>query len=223
MPPKPEWKPEPVPNDSLPPAQADNEPSVQHKPPAPDRVASAHVKAAPGTEKPVRQRGKGPPGGSSSGAGKPRKPEFSAGLLSQQIAEVGADMNRQRNAELLNTKIVYAKEMQTHRLVIAAYEQAWQEKIERIGNLNYPDEARRDKLSGGLVLAVGIKPDGSVYSIQLQQSSGYAVLDEAARHIVNLATPFAPLPEEIRQDVDVLVITRTWRFDSNYRLETRPR
>lgn len=179
--------------------------------------------AAPGAEKSGRQPGKGSATGSPAGAGKPRKPDFSAGLLSQQIAEVSADLNRQRNAELLHTKIVYATELRTHRLAIAAYEQAWQEKVERIGNLNFPDEARRDKLAGGLVLAVGIKPDGSVYSIQLQQSSGHAVLDEAARHIVSLAAPFAPLPEELRRDVDVLVITRTWRFDSNYRLETRPR
>lgn len=132
-------------------------------------------------------------------------------------------MTRQRQAEMLRTKIIYAKDLRTHRLVVAAYEQAWQEKIERIGNLNFPDEARRDKLSGGLVMAVGIKPDGSVYSIQVQQSSGHAVLDDAARHIVGLAAPFAPLPEEILEEVDVLVITRTWRFDSNYRLEARSR
>ncbi|MCF7968205.1 MAG: TonB family protein [Methylococcaceae bacterium] len=151
------------------------------------------------------------------------KPAFSASLLSQQIAEVSADIYRQRSDEMRDKKIVYATEVKTNRLVVAAYEQAWQEKVERIGNLNYPDEARRDKLSGTLMLAVGIKPDGSIYSVQMQQPSGHEALDNAARNIVRLAGPFAPLPKEIRDEVDILVITRTWRFDSNYHLETRDR
>ena len=151
------------------------------------------------------------------------KPAFSASLLSQQIAEVSADIYKQRSVEMRDKKIVYATEVKSHRVVVAAYEQAWQEKVERIGNLNYPDEARRNKLSGTLTLAVGIKPDGSVYSVQLHQPSGHGALDNAARNIVHLAAPFAPLPKEIRDEVDILVITRTWRFDSNYHLETRVR
>ena len=149
---------------------------------------------------------------------KTRKPEFSASLLSQQIAEVSADIYRQRSDEMRGRKIVYATEVKNHRLVVAAYEQAWQEKVERIGNLNYPDEARRDKLSGTLTLAVGIKPDGSVYSVQIQKPSGHEALDNAAHNIVRLAAPFAPLPREISDEVDILVITRTWRFDSNYQV-----
>jgi protein TonB len=102
-----------------------------------------------------------------------------------------------------------------------AYEQAWQEKVERIGNLNYPEQARREKLSGVLVLAVAIRQDGSLYSVQVLQPSGQPVLDEAAKHIVNLAAPFAGFPEELKKDAQILVITRTWRFLSNYRLETQ--
>jgi len=128
-----------------------------------------------------------------------------------------------RSLAMLDTKIVYAKDVKNNRLVVAAYEQAWQEKVEQHGNRNFPEEARRQKLSGSLVLAVGIQPDGRVYSVQVLQSSGQAVLDNAARHIVDLAAPFAPLPREIRQEVEVLVITRTWRFDSDFRLETRAR
>jgi len=150
-------------------------------------------------------------------------PGISAGLLSQQIAEVSEDIYMSRSVALLGARIVYARDMKSHRLVLAAYEQAWQEKVERHGNRNFPDEARRRKLSGSLVLAVGIQPDGRVYSVQVLQSSGHEALDNAARHIVDLAAPFAPLPREIRQDVDVLVITRTWRFDSDFKLETRGR
>ena len=176
----------------------------------------------PDATRAARQSAQSAPGAASRPDAAP-KPAFSAELLSQQIAEVSADITRQRNAGLEGKKVVYASAMKTHRLAITAYEQAWQEKVERIGNLNFPDAARRDKLAGVLLVAVGIKPDGSVYSVQIQQSSGHAVLDEAARHIDGLAAPFAPLPEEIRDEVDILIITRTWRFDSNYRLETRTR
>ncbi len=176
-----------------------------------------------GAKQPTRAPDNGLDTPSRARPGKPRKTEFSAALLGQQIAEVSAELNRQRNAGLEGKQVVYASAMQAHRLVVAAYEQAWQDKIERIGNLNFPDEARRDKLAGRLVVAVAINQDGSVYSIQIQQPSGYAALDEAARHIVELAAPFAPLPKEIRGEVDILIITRTWRFDSNHRLKTRPR
>jgi len=163
-------------------------------------------------------------GASSPGhGGKAVKPGLSAGLLSQQISEVSESIYMNRSLAMLDTKIVYAKDVKNNRLVVAAYEQAWQEKVEQHGNRNFPEEARRQKLSGSLVLAVGIQPDGRVYSVQVLQSSGQAVLDNAARHIVDLAAPFAPLPREIRQEVEVLVITRTWRFDSDFRLETRAR
>lgn len=190
--------------------------------------SSAAPESSPGKSLDARDRGKrkGTASSSSKNAGESditRKPGFSASLLSQQIAEVSADIYRQRSDEMRGRKIVYATEVKNHRLVVAAYEQAWQEKVERIGNLNYPDEARRDKLSGTLTLAVGIKPDGSVYSVQIQKPSGHEALDNAAHNIVRLAAPFAPLPREISDEVDILVITRTWRFDSNYHLETRDR
>jgi len=163
-------------------------------------------------------------GASSPGrGGKAVKPNLSAGLLSQQISEVSESIYMNRSLAMLDTKIVYAKDVKSNRLVVAAYEQAWQDKVEQHGNRNFPEEARRQKLSGSLVLAVGIQPDGRVYSVQVLQSSGQAVLDNAARHIVDLAAPFAPLPREIRQEVEVLVITRTWRFDSDFRLENRAR
>lgn len=143
--------------------------------------------------------------------------------MSQQISEVSENIYMNRSLAMLGTKIVYAKEVKNNRLVVEAYEQSFFEKVEEHGYRNFPEVASRQKLSGYPKLAVGIQPDGRVYSVQVLQSSGYAVLDNAARQIVDLAAPFAPLPNEIRQEVDVLVITRTWRFDSNFRLETRAR
>jgi len=84
-----------------------------------------------------------------------------------------------------------------------------------VGNINYPDEARKRKLSGSLILDVALNPDGSINQITLRRSSGHKVLDDAAVRIVNLASPYAPFPENIRKDTDILHITRTWQFLNN--------
>ncbi|MEW5708602.1 MAG: TonB family protein [Pseudomonadota bacterium] len=94
----------------------------------------------------------------------------------------------------------------------ARYVEDWRMKIERVGNLNYPDEARRNKIFGNLVVTVSIKSDGEVEKVEINRSSGHKVLDEAALRIVKLAAPFAPFPENIRKDTDILVISRTWIF-----------
>jgi protein TonB len=93
----------------------------------------------------------------------------------------------------------------------AQYEEDWRAKIERVGTLNYPAEAR-GKLYGMLQLTVTIRPDGSVESIEMNRSSGLKILDAAAHRIVQLAAPFAAFPADIRKDTDLLVITRTWFF-----------
>ena len=104
----------------------------------------------------------------------------------------------------------------TKQYEFAAYMQAWVAKVERVGNLNYPEEIRRMKLTGDLVMTVGINVDGSVESIDITRSSGMPQLDQAATRIVRLAGPYSPLPEHINSTVDVLHITRTWRFSRNF-------
>lgn len=93
----------------------------------------------------------------------------------------------------------------------AMYVEDWRQKIERIGNLNYPEGAR-GKIYGSLRLTVSIKSDGSLAGIDLERSSGYKILDAAAERIVHLAAPYAKFPPDIRKDTDILVITRTWHF-----------
>jgi protein TonB len=93
----------------------------------------------------------------------------------------------------------------------AQYEEDWRAKIERVGTVNYPAEAR-GKLYGTLQLTVTIRPDGTVESVQLNRSSGEKILDAAAHRIVQMAAPFAAFPASIRKDTDLLVITRTWFF-----------
>ena len=92
------------------------------------------------------------------------------------------------------------------------YVDDWRIKVERIGNLNYPEAARRQKIYGSLVLTVSIRADGTVENVEINRSSGQQVLDSAAIRIVQLANPFAPFSEEMRKKVDILSITRTWTF-----------
>jgi protein TonB len=101
----------------------------------------------------------------------------------------------------------------------AQYEEDWRVKIERIGSLNYPPEAR-GRVYGNLRLTVSIRPDGNVESIELDRSSGLKVLDAAAFKIVRMATPFAVFPPDIRRDTDLLVITRTWFFGQGDKIWT---
>jgi protein TonB len=93
----------------------------------------------------------------------------------------------------------------------AQYVEDWRQKVERVGNLNYPDSAK-GKLYGSLVLTVAIKQDGELERVEINRSSGHPVLDEAARRIVRLAAPYAVFPEAVRRDTDILEITRTWSF-----------
>ena len=95
---------------------------------------------------------------------------------------------------------------------LARYVEDWRAKIERIGNLNYPEAARSLKLYGSLLLTVSIRSDGSVESVEINRSSGHRVLDAAAVKIVEMSAPFAVFPPDIKRDTDVLHITRTWMF-----------
>lgn len=97
----------------------------------------------------------------------------------------------------------------------AEYMYRWVERVERIGNLNYPDAVKRDKLSGALMMSVGIFKNGEIESVQVIESSGSALLDDAAKRIVKLAGPFDAMTGELGDETDILYITRTWEFQSS--------
>ncbi len=111
----------------------------------------------------------------------------------------------------------------TKEYAAAAYHEAWRKKVERIGTLNYPQEAKQKGINGSLVLAVDINPDGSVSpnGIRIIRSSGYELLDDAAIKIVRLASPYAPIPDNVLQAFDLVTITRTWKFETNNGLFSR--
>jgi len=130
--------------------------------------------------------------------------------LNQQI-----NQTLQAYSKTPKSKFISAR---TKEFKYASYMRDWVSKVERVGELNYPDAARRQNLSGKLIVQVAVYPDGSVREITIRKPSGYKILDDAAVRIVKLAAPFAPFPESIKRETDVLYITRTWVFTSGNRL-----
>ena len=134
-------------------------------------------------------------------------------LRSLDIARLRAQIDQDHDSYQKRPKRKFAG-ARTKEFRFARYVEDWRIKVERIGNLNYPEAARKEKLYGNLQLTVGIRADGSLESIEINRSSGEKILDEAAVNIVKLAgqNGFAPFPPDISQDTDILHITRTWVF-----------
>ena len=138
---------------------------------------------------------------------------------SLEMARLEAQINKNWDdyQKLPRRKFIGAR---TREYRFAQYIEDWRVKVERIGNLNYPEQARRQQIYGKLQLSVSIRADGSVESVEVSKSSGKRILDAAAMRIVNLAAPYSPLPPSITKDTDILTITRTWTFTPTDRLES---
>lgn len=108
-----------------------------------------------------------------------------------------------------------------HRASDALYLDSWRRKIERIGNLNYPEKAKTGNIYGNVTMKVAINKDGTINNVSIMQSSGIKILDRAALNIVRLAAPFSPLTKAMTKDTDILEIIRVWQFQPDYRLKTR--
>ena len=100
----------------------------------------------------------------------------------------------------------------TQEFRFARYIEDWRVKVERVGEVNYPQAARDQRAYGSLVVTVSIKSDGTLERVDINRPSGNRILDAAALRIVSLAAPFAPFPADIAKDTDVISITRTWVF-----------
>ncbi|TAL83230.1 MAG: TonB family protein [Rhodanobacter sp.] len=137
----------------------------------------------------------------------------------QEIAQLAAELRKKKVAYAKRPKVKYLT-ASTREYAFAAYMRHWTDRIERVGNLNYPEEARRRGLHGDVLLTVVLNLDGSIKRVEIIQSSGHEVLDEAARRIVRLAAPFPPAPRT-GEHLDELNITRTWQFQPNNVLHTR--
>jgi periplasmic protein TonB len=132
--------------------------------------------------------------------------------LSLAIASLQAQLDRQRQAYAKRPRRYTISSASTKKSHDALYLDNWRRRIEAVGNINYPDQARQQQIYGSLRMLVALLPDGQVDEIQILQSSGHTMLDNAAVEIVHLAAPFDPFPEAMRAEADILEIIRTWRF-----------
>jgi len=138
---------------------------------------------------------------------------------SLEIARLEAAISKNMDVyqKLPKRKFIGAR---TQEYLYAQYIEAWRSKIERVGNLNYPQQARDQKLYGKLTLTVSIRADGSVENVEINRSSGQRILDAAAVRIVKLAAPYSEFSADMRKQTDILSITRTWMFTNNDQLES---
>ena len=139
---------------------------------------------------------------------------------SLEIASLEAQLEEQKQLHAKRPRKRQLTSVSTKESRDAYYLFGWSKKIETVGNLNYPAEARRKKIYGSLRLMVAIRADGSVQEVRILKSSGFKVLDQAAVEIVRLAAPFAAFPPDIRKDTDILEIIRTWQFEKGGRLSS---
>ena len=127
-----------------------------------------------------------------------------------EIARLAAEIHLRSEAYAKRPKRKFIS-ASTKQYEYAAYMRNWVDRAERVGNLNYPDEARRRHIGGVVVIEVAIRRDGSVENAMVIMSSHVPMLDDAALRIVRLAEPFAPLPKT-QENIDILHVTRTWQF-----------
>lgn len=136
-----------------------------------------------------------------------------AARLIQEISNIIEHQIERPKVKYLNSS--------TREFLPARYMREWINRVERIGNLNYPDQARRNKLSGTLILDVAINADGELIKIDLRKSSGHKILDDAAQRIVKLAAPYSAFPDKLKQEAEIIHITRSWEFMNNNEFKTR--
>ena len=180
-------------------------PSAKAKAPVRERQATrtAAIKPAP------------TPSSAVSPSTPPRLPTLSpADLLASSSATTSGATGNTASGR----RVTLTPNMKDYRY--SQYLSDWRMKVERVGAMNYPEEAR-GRFFGSLVLSVALRPDGNVDRIIVIRSSGNKVLDDAAKRIVMMAAPFAPFPPDIRKETDYLDITRTWTFTRGDTLESR--
>lgn len=130
-----------------------------------------------------------------------------------EMASLQAQVDLERETLARKPRVLRLTSAETRAHRYAAYLDNWRRRVETVGNMNYPEQARSQGLQGKLRLLVALRPDGSVENIELLKSSGYPVLDQSAIRIVQMAAPFQSFPVEMRKEVDRLEIIRTWKFE----------
>jgi protein TonB len=138
------------------------------------------------------------------------KPNSNTESEAQRLAKLENNISERIEAYAKRPKSKYIS-ASTKSFEFANYMHSWVKKIERISNLNYPDEARIRDFVGSLIMTVGINANGKIEEIKILKSSGFKSIDDSAIHLVEISGPFEPLPEN-KNKIDILYITRTWQF-----------
>jgi len=127
--------------------------------------------------------------------------------LQSEIASIQAELDDKIEdyAKRPREKFVSAS---TKESKYANYMDEWRRKVEDVGN----NDVRRQALTGKLILTTTLNTNGTIKDVKIEESSGDPMIDRVALRIVHRASPFAPFPAEIREETDILHITRTWEF-----------
>jgi protein TonB len=128
--------------------------------------------------------------------------------LAHEIASLEARIAQEQQAQAKTPRVKRLTSVSTKTATEAAYLNAWRQKVERIGNANYPGGGAH----GDLRLLVVLSYDGGLKEVRVLESSGTKALDDAALRIVRLAAPYPDFPVEMRKRYDQLEIIRTWQF-----------
>lgn len=139
------------------------------------------------------------------------RPHLTEETLRNQLAQLGTEIRLSQQGSD-SSKIKNISQVSAHQFLAAQYQKDWEAKVERIGNMNYPEVAAKKNFFGSLTMDVGIRADGSIERLVISRSSGHPALDEAAKNIVKMSAPFPPFPTELLKEANVLIITRVWKF-----------
>jgi len=150
----------------------------------------------------LARTGDGPPAAIESGSGP---------VQSEEMKRLSTEIDRLQALYAASPKIRYISSS-TRQPEYQAYLQEWRRKIELVGNEHYPEAARLQNLVGKVRMSVSVERDGKLKDVKITGSSGSSILDDAAKEIAKLASPFQPLPTT--DNADVLVITQIWDFQN---------
>ena len=139
----------------------------------------------------------------------------------QNIARLISELSAEEQLYAKRPRINHIDTLSAKTAVEAKYIKEWVDKVEIIGNINYPSQARQRKLNGSLIMSVLVNHDGDVVSSIVQSSSGEKLLDDAAKKVVQLASPFKQFPSEMKEKYDQLMITRTWVYNTDRKFLTK--
>lgn len=132
--------------------------------------------------------------------------------ISLAIASLQAQLDLQQQAFARQPRKYTLSSASARKSHEASYLDSWRRRVEAVGNINYPVQARQQQVYGNVRMLIALNASGQISETRIIQSSGESLLDQAAVDIVNLAAPFEPFPEELKAEADILEIVRTFRF-----------